>query len=973
MDQAEVHSRSLLGEGYQRRESVSASDAAAAAAQSVEVSPASLVRHLHPSLRAQAAEWFYRRTHTSDVAQILLSLVCCGCFVAGTYTGELYAYKVVGYVVASICILDYLVRLYLAESRVRYVVSPYALIDLATIIPTFAAGREQLNFLRVVRLLHLVRLVRLWRLSVSELRRQIMTLTFTMMSMMFIATALICITETGELTKFHTALYFIIVTTFTVGYGDFAPKSEAGRVVIMLFLLCAVVVVPMQTQQIVDILARRSKFSGSFKGTRGQKHIIITGHITGENVTGFLEELYHSDRTMRERVKCVVLTNKPPVDADRDTILRCMAIKRFRRELRMSVQILSTASKQYLVSTGIEQVICFEEIKNSMLSRALVIPGVTSLICNLFITRSLLTEKGLAPWVDEYNYGNGQEIYACPMPLAFVDRTFTEAVSMIYKTHGATLFALSTHRGNHVSITLNPDNDYRITGREVALLLTQNETIVARLQEHYEKDDEKPGYVPILYNEIKRRANKGVRSYRVSSFPRLSPEGKVAPSSSDSVVRRPLEEAMHECVDGMCTDHVLVCAHSIAGLRLLLEDIRTQFETLHIVVLTDTVPTEEHWGQVAYIPEVYIVVGSTVVYADLQRAGIEYASQVLLLSRPLARDLGPDDEGESGIIADADTILAYYNIESNVVKMPHVVVDLVTMSNGKFFRSRRLPGSFVRQHGVEYLPSYAAGRLFFPAVFDALLAHTYFNPYITAAICKLLDSTLDSEQSKAESHLAQIPLPDDNPPTYGELFDKLVEEGVVPLGLFRCEDARGGMEPYVFTNPPPDTQLARDDRVFALKRTACLRQPLWRSVSRLVLPVAHPVRSPPSAEGAPPQLYTPKPFRGSVSQASTPPPVRKSPSMHSNLVQEATPPPVRKSPSMHSNLVQEASEEMMRLHRNRSVVGADEYAPQAATPRMPMHSARAAAERDRSEDISPHITALAPKPVVLRMRVEDAV
>jgi len=51
---------------------------------------------------------------------------------------------------------------------------------------------------------------------------------------------------------------------------------------------------------------------------------------------------------------------------------------------------------------------------------------------------------------------------------------------------------------------------------------------------------------------------------------------------------------------------------------------------------------------------------------------------------------------------------------------------------------------------------------------------------------------------------------------YGQLFTYLADQDVIPIGLYRCADAKLSTRPFVFTNPPPATLLHKGDFVFVL-------------------------------------------------------------------------------------------------------------------------------------------------------------
>lgn len=91
----------------------------------------------------------------------------------------------------------------------------------------------------------------------------------------------------------------------------------------------------------------------------------------------------------------------------------------------------------------------------------------------------------------------------------------------------------------------------------------------------------------------------------------------------------------------------------------------------------------------------------------------------------------------------------------------------------------------------------------------------------------------EKQQAAAEakgligSSLYQIPLPEKlETRTYGALFSHLVKKKKqIPLGLLRGvfnntkSGPKGNSLPYVFTNPPKDTELFSCDRIFVLSQT----------------------------------------------------------------------------------------------------------------------------------------------------------
>lgn len=51
------------------------------------------------------------------------------------------------------------------------------------------------------------------------------------------------------------ALYLIVISLSTVGYGDIVPKSALGRVVIMILIVGAIIIIPQELTKLIKIFS----------------------------------------------------------------------------------------------------------------------------------------------------------------------------------------------------------------------------------------------------------------------------------------------------------------------------------------------------------------------------------------------------------------------------------------------------------------------------------------------------------------------------------------------------------------------------------------------------------------------------------------------------------------------------------------------------------------------------------------------
>lgn len=153
----------------------------------------------------------------------------------------------------AVFVTEYLARLWAAPEatrfagpggRLRWALSPMALLDLLAILPSFfAALAIDLRTLRLLRLLRIVRIVRLGRYSlalqtlVRVLRSKapdLLSLAFLLLVLLVLASTLMFYCEheaqPDAFASIPATMWWGIVTLTTVGYGDMAPVTGVGRV-----------------------------------------------------------------------------------------------------------------------------------------------------------------------------------------------------------------------------------------------------------------------------------------------------------------------------------------------------------------------------------------------------------------------------------------------------------------------------------------------------------------------------------------------------------------------------------------------------------------------------------------------------------------------------------------------------------------------------------------------------------------------
>lgn len=158
--------------------------------------------------------------------------------------------------------------------RLKFMLSPMAIIDLLSILPFYLAFLLQidLRFLRVLRLLRIFKLTRysaamttLLRVLKEE-RSNFAAAIFIMLVIMVVAASGIYLVENKiqpeEFGSIPKSMWWAIVTMTTVGYGDVTPVSGVGKFFAACIMIAGVGLVALPT----GILA--SSFSDNLKRNR---------------------------------------------------------------------------------------------------------------------------------------------------------------------------------------------------------------------------------------------------------------------------------------------------------------------------------------------------------------------------------------------------------------------------------------------------------------------------------------------------------------------------------------------------------------------------------------------------------------------------------------------------------------------------------------------------------------------------------
>ena len=160
----------------------------------------------------------------------------------------------IDHISVSVFIIDYILRFITADLKLNksfgsfflYPITPMAVVDLLSILPSLTVLNNGFKLLKLFRLLRTLKVLRTFKflrysksfeiiVNVFKKQRKILSAVVSLAVAYILISALIIYNvEPDSFNTFFDAIYWATVSLTTVGYGDIYPVTAIGRVVTML-------------------------------------------------------------------------------------------------------------------------------------------------------------------------------------------------------------------------------------------------------------------------------------------------------------------------------------------------------------------------------------------------------------------------------------------------------------------------------------------------------------------------------------------------------------------------------------------------------------------------------------------------------------------------------------------------------------------------------------------------------------------
>ena len=186
--------------------------------------------------------------------------------------------RITEWIITLLFTIEYMMRIYVVDKPVRYILSFYGIIDLMAILPGLIVfifpGAQSLLVIRAVRLLRVFRILKFSRytsagrmlmIALYRSREKILMSISVVITLVVIFGTIMYLVEGEEsgFTSIPVSIYWAVVTLTTVGYGDLAPVTGLGQFLASVVMIMGYAIIAVPTGIVTSEMIRTSDRSNT--------------------------------------------------------------------------------------------------------------------------------------------------------------------------------------------------------------------------------------------------------------------------------------------------------------------------------------------------------------------------------------------------------------------------------------------------------------------------------------------------------------------------------------------------------------------------------------------------------------------------------------------------------------------------------------------------------------------------------------
>ncbi|CAI2380858.1 unnamed protein product [Moneuplotes crassus] len=577
--------------------------------------------------------------------------------------------------------------------------------------------------------------------------------------------------------------------------------------------------------------------------------------------------LNHKDlkRAMADSATCVVVLSnkfcKDPIMEDYSNILQSFCVKQYAKarkdkELRLCLQLVKPEHKDLYYSglqseIRIDQVICVEELKLQLLAKSCISPGIITIIWSLITSNTPSinlkdkkeenNKKSIAnpdprsqenEWMKNYLSGTDFELYRVPLKQKlYAGYKFKDVVMILFHQLNLILIALEVKIGDQLKVFVNPSEYvFEPLDHHGYVIHHENPDYNMINNLNLDKNNSENFFISRYLNKKElnsQKKSKFLCNMNLSKIigPNLTKTSKLN-YENFACTKKPvplIEAQIKKCIDKGIEDHIIVCG-IISGIQNLILPLRSKTLSnprIPIVILSndngreDGIDCETNiWREINCFEEIYIMQGSALNPADLEKARITKAIAVIILAKP--HEGGGTANIKYQTMMDADVIFMYKTIRSTY-NASRIITDLASTSTINFLIQGK--DENLEKYGYSISKPFAAGEIYFSSLLDTLLCQAYYSPKITEILNQMIMGSANTPEKLSKVYkqfnlsqcsLTSVDVPDIKNLSFSNLFEYFVKvHNTIPIGVYKS---------YVWLHPKEsnDYKITPNDKLFVL-------------------------------------------------------------------------------------------------------------------------------------------------------------